>query len=59
MHEYPHLDYIEDYLRDKKQAGTMTKVDELAQLLLSKPMPILLSQAPEIYYMSQLSKEWL
>lgn len=50
MYEYPHLDYIEDYLRDKRQAGTMTKVDELAQLLLSKPMPILLSQAPEIYF---------
>lgn len=50
MYEWPHLDYIEDYLRDKKLAGTMTKVDELAEQILTKPMPILLSQSLEIYF---------
>jgi len=50
MYEYPHLDYIEDYLRDKRQAGMMTKIDELAEQLLTRPMPILLSQSPGIYF---------
>jgi integrase len=47
---YPHLDSIEDYIRDKKADGTMTKVDLLAEQLLTKPMPVLLSQAPQIYF---------
>ena len=50
MYEYPHLDYIEDYLRDKKLAGTMNKIDELAEQLLTRSMPILLSQALGIYF---------
>ena len=50
MYAYPHLDSIEDYIRDKKAAGTMTKVDTLAEHLLTKPMPVLLSQAPQIYF---------
>lgn len=48
--EWPHMEYIEEYLRDKKQAGTMTKVDELAEQILTKPLPILLSQALELYF---------
>lgn len=50
MYAYPHLDSIEDYLRDKKAAGTMSDVDRLAEQILTKPMPILLSQAPQIYF---------
>ena len=50
MYAYPHLDSIEDYIRDKKAAGTMTKVDTLAEQLLTKPMPVLLSQAPQVYF---------
>jgi len=45
---FPHLDSIWDYLRDKKAAGTMTKVDTLAEHLLTKSMPVLLSQAPQV-----------
>jgi len=48
--EWPHLEHIEEYLRDRKQAGTMTKVDELAEQILTKPLPILLSQALELYF---------
>lgn len=47
---WPHLEYIEEYLRDKKDAGAMTKVDELAQQILTKPLPILLSRALELYF---------
>jgi len=47
---FPHLDSIWDYLRDKKAAGTMTKVDTLAEHLLTKSMPVLLSQAPQVYF---------
>lgn len=50
MYAYPHLDSIEDYIRDKKAAGMMTKVDTLAEQLLTKPMPVLLSQAPQVYF---------
>ena len=50
FYAFPHLDSIEDYLRDKKVAGTMTTVDTLAEHLLTKPMPVLLSQAPQIYF---------
>lgn len=50
MYAYPHLDSIEDYLRDKKAAGTMSDVDRLAEQILTKPMPVLLSQAPQIYF---------
>lgn len=49
-YDYPHLDEIEEYIRDREQAGTMTKSDELAKFLLTKPLPILLSQALEIYF---------
>lgn len=50
MYAFPHLDSIEDYLRDKKAAGTMSDVDCLAEQILTKPMPVLLSQAPQIYF---------
>lgn len=50
MHAYPHLDEIDDYIRDKQLAGTMTSADVLAASLLTKPMPILLSQALLIYF---------
>jgi len=49
FYDFPNLDSIEDYFRDKKLAGTMSKIDELAAHLVTKPMPILLSQAPLIY----------
>lgn len=50
MYAYPHLDSIESYLQGKKAAGTMSKVDILAEELLTKSMPILLSQALDIYF---------
>lgn len=49
MYEFPHLDYVEDYLRDRKQSGTLTEADKLAQTLLIKPMPLVLSKLVEIY----------
>lgn len=50
MYPYPHLDEIEDYLQERAQNGTMTSADRLAESLLTKPMPILLSQALLIYF---------
>lgn len=49
---YPHLSDIDHYLTVKKQAGTMTQVDTLAEQLLIQAAPVLLSQAPEIYFES-------
>jgi integrase len=59
MYEWPHLDYIEEYLRDKKQAGTMTSVDILAEQILTKPLPLLLSQALELYFENHVKGQQL
>lgn len=50
MYAFPHLDLIEEYLRDKDAAGTLTAVDQIAKQLLTKPLPIYLSDAPDIYF---------
>lgn len=50
MYAFPHLDLIEEYLRDKDAAGTLTAVDQIAKKLLTEPLPIYLSDAPDIYF---------
>ncbi|QWD04593.1 tyrosine-type recombinase/integrase [Polynucleobacter paneuropaeus] len=47
---YPHLDLFDEYFDDQERLGRLNKVDELAKFLLIKPMPILLSQALQIYF---------
>ncbi len=50
QYEYPHLELIEEYLRDKKAAGTMTEADKLAERLLVQPVPLRLSGCLPIYF---------
>ena len=46
----PHLEFIEDYLKGKEENGTLTPSDRLARKALQAPLPLLLSQAPEVYF---------
>ena len=50
FYDQPHLDLIEDYLRERKEKGEMTEADKLAERLLTKPMPITLSKALAFYF---------
>jgi integrase len=46
----PHLDDIEHYLRHKFSIGKFSEADKLAKLLLTKPMPVMLSKVLDIYF---------
>ena len=50
FYDQPHLDLIEEYLRERKEKGEMTEADKLAERLLTKPMPITLSKALAFYF---------
>jgi integrase len=49
LYDQPHLDLIEDYLRERKEKGAMSEADKLAEHLLRKPMPMSLSRALDFY----------
>jgi len=49
-HDQPHLDDIVEYFAYKTNKDTLTEADELAKLLLTKPMPLMLSKCLEIYF---------
>jgi integrase len=50
MYDQPHLNDIEHYLQVREQAGTLTEADLLAKKLLIAPLPVMLSDAPSIYF---------
>lgn len=50
MYDQPHLTDIDEYFTYKTDKGTLTDADELARLLLTKPMPLMLSKCLDIYF---------
>lgn len=50
MSDQPHLTDLEQYLEVRATHGTTDEADRLARHLLTKPMPLVLSQVPAIYF---------
>ena len=50
FYAYPHLDDIETYFRAKESKDGLSDSDLLAKKALFESLPILLSQAPDIYF---------
>ena len=50
MYDQPHLADIDEYLWHKAENGTLTEADKLAEMLLTKPMPLMLSKSLEVYF---------
>jgi len=50
MYDQPHLTDFEEYFHYKTDKGELTEADELARLLLTKPMPLMLSKCLDIYF---------
>lgn len=50
MSDQPHLIDFEHYLELRATHGATDEADRLAKHLLTKPMPLVLSQAPAIYF---------
>lgn len=48
--EYPQLIDFNEYLTYRKDKGALTDADELARMLLTKPMPLMLSKCLDVYF---------
>lgn len=49
MHNQPHLTDIDHYLEMRQATGAYDEVDQVARLLLTNSVPLLLSQAMDVY----------
>lgn len=46
----PHLNKIHSDLEEKQRDGTITEAEKLALIALTKPLPTLLSELPDVYF---------